>query len=84
MRRKMETLEDENRELKDYLDGLTKDEGVDKVSSVISENAALRKQLQELQQKLGQSDSLSHGSGKENRGMKSEGNIWQLMMRGRR
>lgn len=83
MRRKMETLEDENRELKDYLDGLSKGEVSDKVSSVISENAALKKQLQEMQQKLSQSETASHGSGKENDSGKNEANIWQIMMRSR-
>ena len=79
----METLEDENRELKDYLDGLSKGDTSDKVSSVISENAALKKQLQELQQKLSQSETASHGSGKENGSGKNEGNIWQIIMRSR-
>lgn len=84
MRRKMENLEDENRELKAFL----AKGGDDKVSSVISENAALKKQLEELQQKLGQSDSVTHktaGSGKDNQESgKQEVNIWQMMLGGRR
>ena len=76
----METLEDENRELKDYLDSLAKGGEQDKLSSVVSENVALKKQLQELQQKLAQNDSASHGSGKENGNPKNGGNVWQMML----
>jgi TAG lipase/steryl ester hydrolase/phospholipase A2/LPA acyltransferase len=81
MRRKMETLEEENRELRDTLDGLAQGEK-DKVSTVISENAALRKQLEELQQKLvlAHGDTASHGSSsaKEN---KTGSNLWNFMVR---
>lgn len=84
MRRKMETLEDENRELRDYLNGLTQGGG-DKVSAVISENAALRKQLQELEQKLkGGGEEVSGGSGagsvKEN-SYRKEANLrlWEIL-----
>lgn len=86
MRRKMESLEGENKELKQYLDGVTKDGNIDKVSAVITENAALKKQLEELQKKLGQSEPAYHssGSGKDNKENKHEKNIWQIMLGSRR
>lgn len=85
MRRKMESLEEENRELRDTLDGLAQGEK-EKVSAVISENAALRKQLEDLQQKLqgaAQGDTASRGSNsaKEN---KTEPNLWDFVVRGGR
>lgn len=86
VRRKMDSLVEENKGLKDQLSDFVKGDFA-QVGSIISENEELKKQLQELQRLLGQNDSASENeSVKENSGKDNlnEGSVWQLMLRGRR